>query len=257
MLFIRLLLCLISFAFTQPILADTLYIAAASNFTAPMKLLAKEFEQQSKHKVKLSFGSSGKLFAQIKHGAPYQLFFSADQDKPERLEQAGLVAVNGRVTYAIGQLVLWSNKPDFIDNHESRLVTGKFNRLALANPKLAPYGRAALETLNTLKLTQQTKTKWVQGENIAQTYQFVASDSVDLGFVALSQVMKSGKINKGSSWLVPEQYYQPIKQDVVLLNMGKNNTAARAFFDFIQGQKAQAMIKSYGYHVITTKRNIH
>ncbi|MFV0431713.1 MAG: molybdate ABC transporter substrate-binding protein [Alphaproteobacteria bacterium] len=227
--------------------AEEVHVAVAANFTAAMKDIAASFETKSEHKAVLSFGSSGKLLAQIKNGAPFEIFLSADQAKPKALEEANLVAKDSRFTYAIGALALWSAKDDFIDEDYSRLKNGDFNKLALANPKLAPYGAAAVETLKVLKLEEATQAKWVQGENIAQTYQFVASGNADLGFVALSQIMDKGHINRGSYWIVPSEDYSPIRQDAVLLASAKDNQAAKELIDYLQSDEAKSIIHSYGY----------
>ena len=227
--------------------ADDIYLAVATNFTAAMKEIVTKFEQSHEHKVITSFGSSGKIYAQIKHGAPFQLFFSADQTKPEILEQEGFTVSGSRFTYAIGALALWSIKPNFVGNDFSRLQTNSFNKLALANPKLAPYGVAALEVLDALKLKQFTEAKWVQGENIAQTYQFVATGNADLGFVALSQIMDKGHIQAGSSFIIPRQLYSPIRQDAVLLKRAKTSAGAKALHDYLKSAEAKNIIHAFGY----------
>jgi molybdate transport system substrate-binding protein len=227
--------------------AEEIHAAVASNFTAPMKDIAKQYEEESGNKVILSFGSSGKFFAQIQNGAPFQIFLSADENKPDALEKAGLVVTNTRFTYAIGALALWSANPDFIYNNDARLRSGDFNKLALANPKLAPYGVAATEVLKGLGLTESTKSKWVMGENISQTYQFASTGNTDLGFVALSQIMSKGRIEKGSSWIIPSDQYSPIRQDAVLLKNAENNTAAKGLLDYLRSAKARNIIHSYGY----------
>jgi molybdate transport system substrate-binding protein len=227
--------------------AEEIHAAVASNFTAPMKDIAKQYEEESGNKVILSFGSSGKFFAQIQNGAPFQIFLSADENKPDALEKAGLVVTNTRFTYAIGALALWSANPDFIYNNDARLRSGNFNKLALANPKLAPYGVAATEVLKGLGLTESTKSKWVMGENISQTYQFASTGNTDLGFVALSQIMSKGRIEKGSSWIIPSDQYSPIRQDAVLLKNAENNTAAKGLLDYLRSAKARNIIHSYGY----------
>jgi molybdate transport system substrate-binding protein len=228
--------------------AEKIFVAAASNFTAPMKALAERFEQtHAQYKPVLSFGSSGKFFAQIQNGAPFQLFLSADQAKPEALENAGMTLPGTRFTYAIGALALWSAKAGFVDEHYTRLKTGDYHKLALANPKLAPYGLAAVEVLEVLNLKQTTQGKWVMGENIAQTYQFIASENADLGFVALSQIMENGQIKHGSGWIIPEQYYRPIRQDAVLLKTAADNAGALALFDFLKTAEARSIIHQFGY----------
>ena len=236
--------------------AEPLSVAVASNFTLPMKVLAKEFEKQSGHKLRVSFGSSGKFYAQIKHGAPFQVFLSADQAKPSALEKEGWGVSGSRFTYATGRLALWSSKENFIDEQLSTLKSGQFNKLALANPKLAPYGMAAVQVLDNLKLTQASQHKWVKGENIAQTYQFVSTGNSDLGFVALSQIINLDKtlntnnIKHGSAWIIPSDLHQAIHQDAILLKRGKDSQAAQQFITFIKTPKAKNMINHYGYQTL-------
>ena len=228
--------------------AENVHVAVAANFTHAMRSVVEAFEAESGHDVVVSFGSSGKLLAQIEHGAPFDVFLSADQAKPMALEARGRVVPESRFTYAIGALALWSSLPDFVDDHASRLRSGEFNKLALANPKLAPYGVAATEVLAALKLTETTQSKWVQGENIAQTYQFVATGNANLGFVALSQIMSDGHVTNGSSWIVPTHLYSPIRQDAVLLQHGADNLAAHAWMAYLKNSpEAQRIIHSYGY----------
>ena len=219
-------------------------MAVASNFTTPMKVLAAEFERASSHRVKLAFGSSGKLYAQIKNGAPFQVLFSADQAKPIALEEAGLAVPGSRFTYAIGALALWSPRADLSEAAVRRRLSGK---LALANPRLAPYGVASIEVLANLELEEKTRANWVRGENIAQTFQFVDSGNADVGFVALSQVMEKGEIKKGSAWIIPPKLYRPIRQDAVLLSSAKDNSAAYELLKFMRGPKAKNIIHSFGY----------
>ena len=227
--------------------AEDIHVAVAANFTAAMKELVIDFEKNSEHRVKPSYGSSGKIYAQIRHGAPFQVFLSADQTKPLALEKDGLAIPDSRFTYAVGALVLWSAKPDFIDENLKPLKSGEFNKLAIANPKLAPYGAAAVEVLETLGFHKATQPKWVMGENIAQTYQFVFTRNADLGFVALSQVMAKGHIKSGSSWIVPSDMHQPIRQDAILLKKAADNAAARAFLKYLHSQSAKAIIHNFGY----------
>lgn len=232
----------------QPVMAHAgqAHVAVASNFAAPMKKLAAQFEQSSGHTLTLSFGSTGKFYAQIKNGAPFDVFLAADAETPARLLREG-DAVQ-RQTYAIGRLVLWSDRPGFIDGSDAVLRQNRFRRLAIANPRLAPYGAAAVEVLARLKLTDSVQGKFVIGENIAQTYQFVASGNAELGFVALSQVMQDGKLSSGSAWLVPSSLHAPIRQDAVLLKRGENNAAARALYDYLKTPVAAlTIIRSYGY----------
>ena len=222
-------------------------VALASNFSAPMQKIAAAFEHDTGHKAILSSGGTGKFYAQIRHGAPFQILLAADQATPELLEQEGLAVAGTRFTYAIGQLVLWSRQPDLIDANAAVLRSDKFARIAVADPKLAPYGAAAIETLSKLGLLQQLQTKFVQGENIAQTYQFVASENAPLGFVALSQVFSDGHISEGSAWIVPAELHSPLRQDAVILKAGADNPAAIALADYLRGEKARSIMQSYGY----------
>ncbi|MBI5936593.1 MAG: molybdate ABC transporter substrate-binding protein [Betaproteobacteria bacterium] len=241
------LLGLLAFGVSAHSHAAEVKVAVAANFTAPMQRIAAQFERDTGHKAQLAFGSSGKFYAQIKNGAPFQVFLSADDDKPAALVQEGLAAASSRFTYAIGRLVLWSAKPGYVDAKGEVLKGGGFTRLALANPKTAPYGAAAVETLARLGLLASVEAKFVQGENIAQTQQFIATGNAELGFVALSQAMQDGKIASGSAWLVPAALHAPIRQDAVLLDMGRGNPAASALLDYLKGDKARAVIRAYGY----------
>jgi molybdate transport system substrate-binding protein len=222
-------------------------VAVAANFTAPMNAIAVEFERETGHQAKPSFGSSGKFYAQIKNGAPFQIFLSADDETPARLDQEGATIPGSRFTYAIGTLVLWSSTPNVVDASGEILRRGNFAKLAIANPKLAPYGRAAQEVLTGLGLLDAVSGKFVTGENIGQTHQFVASGNAELGFVALSQVMKDGQLTGGSGWIVPDTLHMPIRQDAVILSAGKNNPAATALMAYLKSDKARAIIRAYGY----------
>lgn len=247
----RNLLCFLICCFSQGAFAEQIKVAVASNFAAAMNDIVAEFEQHSGHKVLLSFGSSGKFYAQIKNGAPFHVFFSADQAKPAALEKAGLVVADSRFTYASGTLALWSRKIDLTDRGSTIMRGGKFNKLALANPRLAPYGQAAVEVLENLQLKEITQDKWVQGENIAQTWQFVSTGNADIGFVALSQIMSEGKIVEGSAWIVPPPLHSPIDQDAVLLRKGENSEAARALLEFVRSDQSREIIEAYGYLTLT------
>jgi molybdate transport system substrate-binding protein len=222
-------------------------VAVASNFTAPMQKIAQTFEADTGHKALLAFGATGGFYAQIKNGAPFQVLLAADKETPERLEKEGLGVAGARFTYAIGKLVLWSKQPSLVDDKGEVLRQGGFDKLALANPKLAPYGAAAIETLSKLGLLTQLKPKFVEGANIGQTFQFVASENAALGFVALSQVFADGRLTQGSAWMVPARFHAPIQQDAVLLKTGKDNAAATALMTYLQGDKARAIIRAYGY----------
>ena len=227
--------------------ADTVSVAVAANFTAPMQKIAAAFEADTGHKAELSFGATGKFYAQITHGAPFQVLLSADDTTPTRLEREGKAVAHSRFTYAIGTLVLWSAQPGTVDAKGDVLKSGDFKHLAIANPKLAPYGAAALQVMEKLGVATALQPRLVQGENIAQTFQFVSTGNAQLGFVALSQVMADGKIRSGSAWQVPASLHEPIRQDAVLLMPGKDSAAASALLTYLRGSKARAIIQSYGY----------
>ena len=221
-------------------------VAVASNFAAPMKQLAAQFEHATGHTLTISTGATGKFYAQIKHGAPYDVFLAADADTPARLMREGDAVA--KQTYAVGRLVLWSATPGYVTGNDEVLRQNRFRRLAIANPKLAPYGAAAADVLAHLKLADTVQSKLVTGENIAQTYQFVASGNAELGFVALSQVTQNGRLTHGSAWLVPSSLHAPIRQDAVLLKRGEHNAAARALFDFLKSPAAAlTLTRSFGY----------
>lgn len=223
-------------------------VAVAANFSAPMREIAAAFEQASGHKVQVSSGSTAKLYAQITHGAPFQVLLAADAATPARLERDGAGVAGTRFTYAMGTLVLWSKNPALVDADGAVLKDDqRFERLAIANPKLAPYGAAALQVLQAFGLEQRLAGRIVQGENIGQAWQFVATGNAPLGFVALSQVMRDGKLTEGSSWIVPQRLYAPIAQDALLLNAGLNQPVARALLDFLKGPQARTIIASFGY----------
>jgi molybdate transport system substrate-binding protein len=232
-----------------PAQAAQVLVAVAANFTAPMKTIAAEFTRDTGHQTKLAFGGSGKFYAQIRNGAPFQMLLSADDETPAKLVQDGMAMADSRTTYAIGTLVLWSARPGYVDAKGEVLKKGQFNKIALANPKLAPYGKAAVEVLTGMGLLATLAPKFVQGENIAQTWQFASTGNAELGFVALSQVMKDGKISSGSGWIVPAKLHTPILQDAVILTSGKGNPAAEALMKYLKSEKAKAIIKAYGYDI--------
>lgn len=227
--------------------ADEVAVAVAANFSAPMRQIADEFERASGHHVRLSPGATGALYAQIKNGAPFDLLLAADDETPARLEREGNAVAATRYTYAIGKLVLWSAKPGVVDDKGGVLRQGNFERLAIANPKTAPYGEAAVEALTRLGLHTGLQSKLVQGNSIAQAYQFVASGNAELGLLALSQVWKDGALVSGSAWIVPESLYAPIRQDAVLLARGADKPAVLALLQYLKGDKARAVIRAYGY----------
>lgn len=245
----RSLLLTLALCYSQLVTAAEVHVAVASNFTAPMKEIAELFEQETGHKAVLSFGSSGKFLAQINHGAPFDVFLSADQEKPSMLAAAQGIVADSQFTYAIGTLVLWSADANRVIEGPEALSDTPFNKLALANPRLAPYGKAALQTLVALNLKGLTESRWVQGENISQTYHFVASGNAQIGFVALSQVAENGEIKTGSGWVVPSNYYDPIKQDAVILKHAANNEAAHALIRFLKSPAAHQVIHAYGYSI--------
>ena len=227
--------------------AETTLVAVASNFTKPMTEIAVEFEKATGHSAKLSFGSSGKFVSQFENGAPFEVFLSADDEKPLKLEQADLAVKNSHFTYAQGKLVLWSNSANYVDAQGEILNKGSFKHIALADPKLAPYGAAAVEFLKNKNLLDTLQPLFVLGENISQTHQFISTGNAELGFVALSQVSENGKITSGSGWVVPVNFYQPIKQDAVLLKTGEKNPAAKALLDYLKSPAAKTIIQKYGY----------
>jgi molybdate transport system substrate-binding protein len=227
--------------------ADEVQVAVASNFAAPMKRIAADFAQDTGHQAQLAFGSTGKLYAQIRNGAPFEVFLAADDETPARLEKEGLAVPGSRFTYAVGRLALWSAQPGLVDTKGEVLKRGGFAHLAIANPKLAPYGAAAIETLTALGLFDALRPKFVQGENIAQTHQFVVSGNAPLGFVALAQVTQDGRLASGSAWIVPAELHRPIRQDAALLDKGRGKPAAAALLDYLRGDKARAVIRGFGY----------
>lgn len=242
---LRIALCLLLAA---PLaLAEQAQIAVAANFMAPMQQMAPAFEAATGHKLLLSSGSTGKFYAQIKHGAPFDVLLAADDETPIKLEQEGAAVAGSRFSYAIGKLVLWSASADGVDAKGEVLRLGKFQRLAIANPKLAPYGRAAQQSLQALGVWDGLQGKLVMGENIAQTQQFVASGNAQLGLLAQSQVWRDGKLGSGSVWPVPENLHAPIRQDAVLLLKGKHNPAAQALINYLRSDAAKAVLRSYGY----------
>jgi molybdate transport system substrate-binding protein len=222
-------------------------VAVAANFIVPAQKIAQAFAADTGHSAQLAFGSSGRFYAQIANGAPFEVLLSADDETPLRLEREGLARAGSRYTYAIGRLVLWSRRPTLVDAQGDVLRSGKFAHIALADPKLAPYGAAAMQTIASLGLLGALQPKMVLGENIAQAYQFVASQNADLGFVALSQVSLNGRIEQGSAWRVPQDRHQPILQDAVALTKGKANPAASAFLAYLRGEKARGIIQAHGY----------
>jgi len=230
--------------FLSPARAGEVKVAVAANFTAAMKEIATGFEQATGHTALLSFGSTGKLYAQIIHGAPFAVFLAADQKRPRLLEDAG--KASRRFTYATGRLALWSAKPGFVDDQGKVLAEGAFDRLAIANPKTAPYGAAAMEILDSQGQSTKLSPRLVRGDSIAQTHQFVATGNAELGFVALAQVVLKPE---GSRWEVPQSFHTPIRQDAVLLDTGASEPAALALIDYLKTSEVRMVIERFGYVV--------
>lgn len=227
--------------------AETVNVAVAANFAGPMERIAPEFEKASGHKAVIAYGTVGKFYAQIKNGAPFDVLVSADDETPTRLEKDGLAVPGSRFTYAVGKLVLWSAKPGQVDDKGEVLKRGDFQHLAIANPKVAVYGAAAVEAMTKLGVYASLESKIVLGENITQAYQFAATGNADLGFVALSQIYKDGQFAPGSHWLVPPSLYPPLRQDAALLTRGKGNPAADALLAYLKSEAARKVIRAYGY----------
>lgn len=232
-----------------PVWAGDVAVAVAANFTDVTRQLVPRFEAATGHRVKASFGSTGKLYAQIENGAPFEVFLAADAARPRRLEENGLAVAGSRFTYARGRLLLWSAEPARVDAAGRVLEDGGFQHLAIANPKTAPYGVAAQQVLEGLGLWPRLQRRLVRGDNIAQTFQFVATGNAELGFIAKSQVMALPAGERGSSWEVEERLHRPIEQQAVLLTRGKDNGAATAFLDYLRGDTAQKLIEGFGYGV--------
>lgn len=229
-----------------PALAAETKVAVAANFTEPAKEIAARFKARTGHDAVLSFGSSGQFYTQIANGAPFEVFLSADRERPEKADAEGLSVAGSRFTYAVGRLVLYSKTPGLVDGRGAVLRTGRFEKIAIADPKTAPYGVAALETMRRLGVEASLRPRLVQGTSITQAYQFVDTGAAELGFVALSQVVSA---KGGSRWVVPAANHTPIDQQAVLLKTGANAAAARAFMTFLKGPEAKAIIKKYGYEV--------
>ena len=232
--------------------AEEVTVAVAANFAAPMQKIAQAFEQDTGHKALLAFGATGKFYAQIKNGAPFAVLLSADDETPARLEKEGVAIAGTRFTYAIGRLALWSKNPLLVDDKGQVLLSNatdknSFKKIAIADPKLAPYGAAAIEALGRIGALAKVRPKLVQGDSIGQAFQFVLTENAELGFVALSQISIDGRITQGSAWVVPQNLYTPLKQDAVLLPLGKNSAAALALMKYMRTDRAQDIIRSHGY----------
>lgn len=234
---------LVTGVITGAVAAETVTVASAANFVPTLQKIVLGFEANTDHTVKVVSGSSGKLYAQLLHGAPFDIFLSADQSKPANLVSRGLAQASHRYTYASGQLVLWSKNPTLIT--DGLPPASAYRKMALANPRLAPYGVAAVEVLDQLGTLQESTERWVQGENVTQTLQFIVTGGADLGFIARSQWLPFEQ--QGSSWSVPQNYHSPIHQDAVLLNKAVAKTGAQLFFKFLSMDQARALITKGGY----------
>lgn len=240
---VALLGCCVLFGASSAVMAASTHVAVAANFTDAATEIAAAFARTTGHEAVLSFGATGQLYTQISQAAPFEIFLAADDQRPRLAVDEGHGVAGTVFTYAIGQLVLYSAEQDRVTGAET-LKTGDFTRLAIANPATAPYGQAAVEALTAMGLYHTLKPKIVQGQNIGQAYQFVATGNAEIGFVALGQVAQAGT---GSRWVVPRELYQPIRQDAVLLNRGADNPAATAFLVFLRGEEATGIIGKYGY----------
>jgi molybdate transport system substrate-binding protein len=227
--------------------ADEVNVAVAANFAGAFQKITAAFQADTGHTVISSVGSTGKFYQQVKAGAPFDVLLAADEATPKKLENEGLAVKGQHFTYAKGKLVLWSAKPDGVDAKGEVLRKDNFEKLALADPKLAPYGAAGLEALGKLGVLDKLRPKIVLGESIAQAYQFIATGNAEVGFVALSQVAPPDKAPTGSWWVVPANLYEPLLQDAALLKKAEGSVAAKALLAYLKGDKARAIIKSYGY----------
>lgn len=241
---------MLAFASARLLVADEALVATATNFSGPLQQLQAAFERSSDHSLKLTTGSTGTLYAQILNGAPFDLFLAADQHRPFALVQKQLAVSGSRFTYATGRLVLWSPNPDRItEDGVGVLRRGKFRRLAIANPELAPYGLAARQTLTALGLITQLKDRIVMGQNIGQTHALIATGNAELGLIALSQSVDRRFAATGSRWIVPHHLHDPIHQDVVLMKRAVGNRAAQAFLEYLKSREGQTLIAALGYGV--------
>jgi molybdate transport system substrate-binding protein len=248
-----LILVALAWALMGTVHADEVQVAVAANFTAPMQKIAAAFEKETGHKAVLSFGATGKFYAQIRNGAPFGVLLSADDEVPARLVKEGMAVPGSAFTYAIGQLVLWSSQSGVVDAQAAVLHAmasdKRSGKIAVADPKLAPYGAAAMQVMDQRGLTDKLRPHFVTGENIGQTFQFVKTGNAALGFVALSQVMVEGSISTGSAWVVPAHLHDTIRQDAVLLKTAQANPAAKALLQYLRTDAARTVIRAYGYQL--------
>lgn len=241
-------MCVLVLTMVTPAFAEQVLVAVAANFVPPFREIAIEFETATGHNVRVATGSSGNFYSQIKNGAPFDVFFSADTERPKLLEEEGLGVKDSRVTYAVGRLALWSLTPSLVKGADT-LNSQHFKHLAIANPKTAPYGAAAMQALQKLGVWDNLQPRIVTGENLGQTMGFIESGNAELGFVALSQVLDPKLKGKGARWDVPTELHEPITQDMILLTKGQDNPAARALMEFMAGPQAKAVIGRYGYEL--------
>lgn len=239
--------CLLAVVTHTSVLSAEAQVAVAANFAEPIKAIAAILEKTTGHTIKVTLGSTGKLYAHIKNGAPFDALLSADTATPEKLEKEGLCQPGSRFTYATGKLVLWSAKAGRVDDKGRVLTAANLGKVAYANPKVAPYGAATVQTIDKLGLTSALTPKLVQGESIGQAFTFVSTGNADVGFVALSQVLEGGKLKSGSLWVVPQNLYDPLRQDAVVLNKSAANEAAQALMKLLKSPQIKDLIRSYGY----------
>ena len=237
------------FSMVTNVHAAEIKVAVASNFANVLKEIAVEFQKDTGHQLAITPGATGKFYAQINNGAPFDVFLSADDETPSKLAKEGKAIAATQFTYAIGRLALWSPLPDMVDKNADVLKTDKFKFLAIANAKVAPYGQAAVMTMQKLGVLTKLEPRIVQGESISQTYQFVSTGNAQLGFVALSQIVENGKIKSGSAWIVPEEMHDQLKQDAVVLQSCKYISVCQSLLDYLKTEKAKKIMTSYGYRL--------
>jgi len=224
-------------------------VAVAANFAEPIKAIGAVLEKTTGHTIKVTLGATGKLYAQIKNGAPFDVLLSADTATPEKLEKEGLGQPGSRFTYATGKLVLWSADAKRVDTKGEVLKAANLGKVSYANPKVAPYGAATVQVIDKLGLTAALTPKLVQGESIGQTFTFASTGNADVGFVAMSQVLQGGQLKSGSMWVVPQALYDPIRQDAVLMQKSASNQAAQALMKLLKSPNIKDLIRSYGYEL--------
>lgn len=253
---LSILIVLVPWAFAQPAICGQVSLGVAANFTHTTHELVEHFTAETSHRVTASFGSTGKLYAHIRNGAPFDVFMAADTRRPVLIEEEQAGVPGSRFTYARGKLAFWSPTPERFaetgSDAERYLSQQPFTRLAIANPKTAPYGLAAMQVLSRLGHWQALQGKLVRGDSIAQVFQFLVSRNAQAGFVALSQV-EAWTGDAGTLWIVPQAYYQPINQQVILLNRGAENEAAKAWMNFLKSDTAIAIIRRHGYETDNRK----